>query len=104
MRRVDPITVDRLREVLSISDDGLVSFRTKNGRNKAGEAARLRMNNGRYTILIDGKVLDMTRVAWAWHRGSWPSFWVWQVIRYPWNFSSGNLEKWTEFNAPSPKK
>jgi len=104
MRKRKAITVDRIRKVLTIDDDGLVVFREDNGRRKAGDLAHLIMKNGRYIIRVDGRYLDMTRVAWVIHHGEWPKFLVWQVRRHRRDFTAENIVKWTEFNTPSPKK
>ena len=104
MRNQDAITVSRLREVLFISEAGAVSFIAMSGHARPGDPARLKMRKGRYWIRIDGHVMDMTRVAWAYHHGSWPRFLVWHVVAQPWNYSVGNIMKWKDFDAAERAK
>ena len=104
MRNQEAITVSRIREVLFISEDGAVSFRARSGNARPGDPARFKMRGGRYRIRIDGRDMDMTRVAWAYHHGKWPWFWVWHVVPRSWDFSAGNIMKWKEFDAAERAK
>jgi hypothetical protein len=91
MRKKHAISIQRIMEVLIITQDGLVVFRVKNLRQKAGSLPKVRTEMGRAYIRIDGKPVNLAKAAWAFHTGRWPERQPVQRRRDPYDYSMRNL-------------
>ena len=91
MRKTQPISIARIREVLTITSDGLVYFRINNFRRWAGSRPRPRRVGRSLYIRVDGKSVNLAKVAWAYHTGMWPSVTPRQHRRDPNDYSIRNL-------------
>lgn len=66
------ITVDRLRELLSVSESGLLTWRVSRGSVVAGSPAGTLHDKGYLQVQVDRSRLKSHRVVYALTHGRWP--------------------------------